>query len=83
MPVLQRNDRQTVANDSVILLQRRLNDYGYHIADDGFFGPKTEAAVRDFQAKQHSMSPDFLVDGIVGVQTWKALGTCVIYAEGC
>jgi peptidoglycan hydrolase-like protein with peptidoglycan-binding domain len=35
---------------------------------DGIFGPKTEAAVRDFQQGEN-----LSVDGIVGRQTWTAL----------
>jgi peptidoglycan hydrolase-like protein with peptidoglycan-binding domain len=35
---------------------------------DGIFGPKTEAAVRDFQQNEN-----LAVDGIVGRQTWTAL----------
>jgi peptidoglycan hydrolase-like protein with peptidoglycan-binding domain len=35
---------------------------------DGVFGPKTAAAVKDFQ-----QSSDLAVDGIVGPQTWGAL----------
>jgi peptidoglycan hydrolase-like protein with peptidoglycan-binding domain len=35
---------------------------------DGIFGPKTEAAVRDFQQNEN-----LSVDGIVGRQTWTAL----------
>jgi peptidoglycan hydrolase-like protein with peptidoglycan-binding domain len=35
---------------------------------DGIFGPKTEAAVRDFQQNEN-----LSVDGIVGKQTWTAL----------
>jgi peptidoglycan hydrolase-like protein with peptidoglycan-binding domain len=39
------------------------------IDHDGFFGPKTDALVRDFQ-KQAQID----VDGIVGPQTWRSLG---------
>jgi peptidoglycan hydrolase-like protein with peptidoglycan-binding domain len=35
---------------------------------DGIFGPRTEAAVRDFQRNEN-----LSVDGIVGRQTWTAL----------
>ena len=35
---------------------------------DGIFGPKTEAAVRDFQQGEN-----LSVDGIVGRQTWTTL----------
>ncbi len=35
---------------------------------DGIFGPKTEAAVRDFQQNENLST-----DGIVGKQTWTAL----------
>ncbi len=70
MPILRRNDRQTAANDSVKLLQRRLNECGYRLTVDGFFGAKTEAAVMDFQRR------GLLVDGIVGPQTWGVLGLC-------
>ena len=78
MPVLRRNDRQATANESVKYLQRRLSEYGYPLTVDGFFGSKTEAAVRKFQTRAA-----LLVDGIVGPQTWQALGACHIYTEGC
>lgn len=47
--------------------------YNFHppLAKDGQFGPLTANAVKDFQAKKH-----LTVDGIVGPQTWHALGKC-------
>jgi peptidoglycan hydrolase-like protein with peptidoglycan-binding domain len=38
------------------------------LTPDGFFGPETEAALRQFQ-KAHDLVPD----GIVGQKTWVAL----------
>lgn len=64
----------TIKNGSkgaeVTTLQLALNKTaGYSLNPDGIFGPKTEAAVRDFQ-KSKGLS----VDGIVGPKTWSALG---------
>jgi peptidoglycan hydrolase-like protein with peptidoglycan-binding domain len=41
---------------------------GFDIEPDGYFGPATEAAVRQFQA-----SVGVAVDGLVGIDTWTAL----------
>ena len=52
--------------DSVKWLQWQLNDKGYSLNIDGIFGPKTEAAVKQFQM-------DVFVDGIVGNDTFGKL----------
>ena len=64
----------TIKNGSrgadVKTLQSKLNEIGkYGLTVDGIFGAKTEAAVKDFQKKNK-----LGVDGIVGPQTWTALG---------
>ena len=52
-------------------MQKQLdNVFGYSLDQDGYFGPKTEAAVMDFQRK-HSQCGG--VDGIVGPNTWAVL----------
>ena len=48
----------------VATLQHRLN-----LVPDGIFGPITEETVRQFQADS-----GLVVDGIVGPETWKAIG---------
>ncbi|WP_274448609.1 peptidoglycan-binding domain-containing protein [Priestia aryabhattai] len=49
-------------------LQQILKNAKYNVTVDGVFGPKTEAAVKQFQA-DHNLS----ADGIVGAMTWKVL----------
>jgi peptidoglycan hydrolase-like protein with peptidoglycan-binding domain len=49
-------------------LQQTLNRSGYKLAEDGIFGAKTQAAVKDYQKKNK-----LAVDGIVGTQTWNTL----------
>lgn len=83
LPILRRNDRQSQPDESVKFLQQRLNFSGFNLRVDGFFGSRTEAAVREFQARGNDHNPSILVDGIVGPQTWNALGVCEIYTEGC
>jgi peptidoglycan hydrolase-like protein with peptidoglycan-binding domain len=52
----------------VVQLQTALIGLGYPIAADGRYGPRTQAAVRDFQARN-----GLEVDGIAGPQTQAAL----------
>lgn len=53
----------------VSAFQTLLNQLGgYNLEVDGKFGPKTEAAVRDWQQKN-----GLDVDGVVGTQTWGSL----------
>jgi len=60
---------QAAANDdSAATLQTKLNALGYGLKADGRYGPKTEAAVRDFQAKA-----GVKVDGIAGAVTLAVL----------
>ena len=56
-------------------LQYLLRDRGHHVTVDGIFGPKTEAAVEQFQT-----ADQLHVDGIVGPQTWGAL--IIVLARG-
>ncbi|MDJ0773695.1 MAG: peptidoglycan-binding protein [Mastigocoleus sp. MO_167.B18] len=54
----------------VTYLQKRLRDWGYFSSNPtGYFGPKTEAAVRRFQ-----QAKELYPDGVVSKNTWKALG---------
>lgn len=57
-----------VANGGVRAYQELLNAKGYGLDVDGINGPKTKAAVKDFQSKN-----GLTVDGIVGPQTIGAL----------
>ncbi|QWV98221.1 TIGR02594 family protein [Geomonas nitrogeniifigens] len=59
------------SGNEVRQLQNLLNHHlrpSHTIRVDGIFGPQTEAAVRQFQT-----SAGLSTDGVVGIQTWKAL----------
>lgn len=56
------------SGDSVLQLQKILNQNGYNLTEDGIFGNNTEAAVKDYQTKNN-----LTVDGIVGNNTWGSL----------
>lgn len=62
--VLRNGDR----GSEVLKLQQYLLSLGYDVELAGVFGPKTEAAVRQFQA-----DVGLRVDGIVGESTWTKL----------
>lgn len=54
--------------DAVRQLQSELNRHGYQLDEDGVFGKKTRAAVRDYQKKN-----SLRLDGIAGDETWGSL----------
>ena len=60
--------RQGSTGGAVKIAQVALNGKGYPLVGDGIFGPRTDNAVRRFQADK-----GLAVDGIIGPQTWGAL----------
>jgi putative chitinase len=65
-PVLRKGD----SGSDVVVLQTALTEQDFAVDDDGRFGPGTETAVMAFQR-----SRGLTADGVVGVQTWSALGS--------
>jgi peptidoglycan/xylan/chitin deacetylase (PgdA/CDA1 family)/peptidoglycan hydrolase-like protein with peptidoglycan-binding domain len=64
-PLLKRGS----TGSDVVYLQQSLTKLGYNPgSSDGIFGPRTEQAVKDFQADK-----GLVVDGIVGRKTWAAI----------
>jgi len=61
--------RPDSTGDRVVQLQTALVAEGYQVSVDGTYGPRTQAAVRDFQTRN-----GLEVDGIAGPQTQAALG---------
>ncbi len=62
--------RRGSRGDAVRELQQALNARGARLEVDGDFGPRTEAAVRDFQRRTGAA-----VDGVVGPQTLSKLAS--------
>ena len=58
-------------------LQSELNKRGYRLDEDGIYGKKTKAAVRDYQKK----SGLTMLDGIAGDETWGSLLSAPTMAE--
>ena len=53
-----------LAGDDVAMLQRKLNDLGFDCGrTDGFFGPRTEAALREFQLNL-GLNPNGVCDDV-------------------
>ncbi len=67
-PVLSLENCKQLSPEWVRFLQENLNRYGYQLNPDGDFGPKTDAAVRNFQS-----ITGLKKDGIVGLATWSKL----------
>ncbi len=57
-----------IHNDYVLFIQKQLNKLGYSLKEDGYFGPSTSTAVKNFQKTK-----GLKVDGYVGLNTIKAL----------
>ena len=55
-------------DESVSVLQEAMNSVGYSLKTDGRYGPKTSAAVKDFQRRN-----GLKADGIAGAATWAVL----------
>lgn len=69
-PSLPPTQRYGSRGPHVLDLQQRLRNAGHDPGPvDGLFGPRTEAAVQSYQR-----SRGLAVDGVVGRQTWGALG---------
>jgi len=66
------------SGSEVTKVQALLNKWGYYTGPiDGYFSSKTYRAVVDFQRKN-----GLLIDGVVGPQTWAALGLPAVRRTG-
>ena len=75
--VLNHRPGNVMAGDDVFTLQQRLLDMGFKVGRvDGYFGPETEEALRDFQ-RNLGLPPD----GTCGPATLKAVKKLVEVAQ--
>ena len=68
-PTLTLNSTGQAVRDVQQRLKTRYPLYAKQLVVDGVYGPKTQAAVREFQRRSGLAS-----DGIVGPKTWAAMG---------
>ena len=80
MPTLRMSDNPSESR-AVAYLQYLLISYGEDVGRsrvDGEYGPATKAAVENFQRERNQVSGveprQLIVDGVVGLNTWRALG---------
>jgi len=64
-----RLEQPLLFGDDVAAVQEALADRGWRLKTDGYYGPKTESAVRDFQ-----LANGLPADGVVGGETLYWLG---------
>ena len=70
--------REGSRGSEVRTVQQKLKNWGYYSGEvDGIFGPLTTAAVKSFQRKN-----GLAVDGVVGRETFAALGMTVPTSSG-
>jgi len=68
-PTLRRNDKGEAVAEAQRLLKAHLGqDWKPEDDGEGFFGPRTDAAAREFQRRA-----GLQVDGVIGPKTWAAL----------
>jgi hypothetical protein len=68
-PTIQQGSNGQAVRDLQDHLKRAFPDFAGHLAVDGAFGPRTRAAVVEFQRRS-----GLVADGIVGPKTWGRLG---------
>lgn len=68
-PTIRQGSNSQAVRDLQDHLKRSFPDFAGHLVVDGAFGPRTKAAVVEFQRRS-----GLVADGIVGPKTWGRLG---------